>query len=348
MSNPFIVVFRHGPRKDDNNYSIDFDSDYGGNVPIADGDKSTKVIKDSALLMKHALEQFLGRTVTPNDLQFVVSPYERCIQTCDIIKSTLRVFREKELDIVDPDFGEIFSPGVLKINEERAGALCKMLQNKVTARDKEGKLKKQPGWSENREMAYSRYRKAFAEYSNTQGSKPVIIIVSHGDSLNALLSQYCTTYSVEYASFLIFRNQVPLARNGVDYLDPISSLRWPLEEENLSSALKESEDIFFAKNEDPSKTLYSSPLPSHSGTNNDYISLQVLSGFMITLGAASFFIAFAFLNATTFGATGVITATVGATSMLIGCGLFSSTYNEENYDLERDIALDARSNSMNC
>lgn len=260
MSKPFIVVVRHGPRKDDAEYSADANSDYKGNVPISKEDNSTQVIESAALSMKQALGSLLGRPVESNDLQFVVSPFERCLQTCEIIKSVLGASGDDKRDIVDPDFGEVFGPLRIKeMKDEYVAPLKKMLQEKVTATDKGGKLKKQTSWNESIEMAHNRYQKAFDEYSTAKQSSPIIIIVSHGDSLAAILHAYCTLYSVDYAGFAIFNDKVPIAQNRLQYLDPISSLSWQ-EIETLAKAPNEFSQDRLSPRQQPTRERDAAPI----------------------------------------------------------------------------------------
>jgi hypothetical protein len=58
-------------------------------------------------------------------------------------------------------------------------------------------------------------------------------------------------------------------------------------------------------------------------SHNSNISMQILSGFMITLGTAAVAIAFTLLNAASFGLSGLLTVGIGAAVTLSGIGLFA-------------------------
>ena len=69
----------------------------------------------------------------------------------------------------------------------------------------------------------------------------------------------------------------------------------------------------------PQPTFYGRPLPKTSAS----IWLKVLGGFMMALGVAALVVAFAALNAATFGTAGLIVAGAGVAVALAGVGLFA-------------------------
>ena len=75
------------------------------------------------------------------------------------------------------------------------------------------------------------------------------------------------------------------------------------------------------------------------------ISMMVLGGFIAFVGIAAVAIAFTVLNAATFGAAGIVVASVGAAAVLSGVGLFATgayknrqTSPDDSLDFSQDLA----------
>lgn len=83
----------------------------------------------------------------------------------------------------------------------------------------------------------------------------------------------------------------------------------------------------------------SSQMQEENSSSMSNISMMVLGGFIAAAGIAAVAIAFAVLNATTFGIAGLVVAGIGVAAALSGVGLFA-TGAYKNKNTHSDISLD--------
>lgn len=81
---------------------------------------------------------------------------------------------------------------------------------------------------------------------------------------------------------------------------------------------------------------FKASVPTSSNERN--ISMMVLGGFIAAAGIAAVAIAFAVLNATTFGVAGLVVAGVGIATVMSGIGLFATGTNK-NRQTTSDVSL---------
>lgn len=106
------------------------------------------------------------------------------------------------------------------------------------------------------------------------------------------------------------------------------------------------------KNNELSKTDSSIEQNKQSSQNGclqslfEHINLQLISGFMVALGAAAVAVAFTLLNAASLGTAGLVVASIGLASIITGIGFFKAG-SDNNNSTKESLTVDSPDMQLN-